>query len=85
MADCRELPEQEKRVETGVVRFGADWPGIFIRGDNAIFYAAVLERVLALCEKHNPPSVLLGVRRLPELLRSCDLRSGWPPDERGGD
>ena len=24
------------RVETGAVKFGDDWPGLFIRGDNAI-------------------------------------------------
>lgn len=35
------LPAQEKRVETGVVQFGEDWPGVFIRGDNAGHYAMV--------------------------------------------
>lgn len=31
----RTLPAQARRVETGPVRFGDDWPGYFIRGDNA--------------------------------------------------
>ena len=30
------------RVETGVVQFEDDWPGIFIRGDNATFIANLL-------------------------------------------
>jgi hypothetical protein len=35
----RHLPpptDGEGRVETGAVKFGDDWPGFFIRGDNAI-------------------------------------------------
>ena len=40
--EVRKLPEQEERVETGAVQFGEDWPGIFIRGDNAISYAMYL-------------------------------------------
>jgi hypothetical protein len=35
VAEIRKLPAQDKRVETGPVQFGEDWPGIFIRGDNA--------------------------------------------------
>jgi len=32
----RKLPYQEPRVETGPVRFGEDWPGLFIRGDECL-------------------------------------------------
>ncbi len=28
-----------ERVETGAVQFGKDWPGLFIRGDNAAWLA----------------------------------------------
>lgn len=31
----RELAAQEVRVETGAIQFGNDWPGLFVRGDNA--------------------------------------------------
>ncbi len=31
------------RVETGPVQFNDDWPGVFIRGDNAAYYAMMLE------------------------------------------
>jgi hypothetical protein len=38
--DVRELPHMTERVETGAVQFGSqDWPGVFIRGDNAFNYA----------------------------------------------
>jgi len=46
MTDIRVLPAQAERVETGPVQFGDDWPGVFIRGDNAGYYALVLKEVL---------------------------------------
>ena len=46
MEKIRQLPRQEKRVETGPVQFGNDWPGVFIRGDNAAYYAFTLRRFL---------------------------------------
>lgn len=44
----RKLPAQEARVETGAVQFGDDWPGIFIRGDDALYQAALLGDLAAL-------------------------------------
>ncbi|MEN8764135.1 MAG: hypothetical protein ABF290_17120 [Thiogranum sp.] len=44
MSKVRQLSEQTERVETGPVQFGDDWPGIFIRGDNAAHYALMLSR-----------------------------------------
>jgi hypothetical protein len=35
------------RIETGPIRFDDDWPGVFIRGDNAFYFAACLRDVLA--------------------------------------
>ena len=35
MGDVRRIPHDGERVETGAVQFGNDWPGLFIRGDNA--------------------------------------------------
>jgi hypothetical protein len=32
----RTLPGVEGRVETGAIQFGGDWPGLFIRGDDAM-------------------------------------------------
>lgn len=35
------------RAETGAMKFGDDWPGVFIRGDNAAYYAMNLKTVLS--------------------------------------
>lgn len=35
------------RPETGPMRFGCDWTGVFMRGDNAFNYANCLERILS--------------------------------------
>lgn len=41
------IPREDNntRVETGIVQFGNDWPGVFIRGDNAMGYALSLENL----------------------------------------
>lgn len=36
-----ERPEGN-RVESGVVQFGEDWPGVFIRGDEALALAHMI-------------------------------------------
>jgi hypothetical protein len=43
----RKLPAIDERVETGPIQFGEDWPGTFIRGDNAAYYVMCLEAVLS--------------------------------------
>lgn len=44
---ARKLPAQKgPRVETGVIQFGDDWPGVFIRGDAAFGYAIYLRTLL---------------------------------------
>ena len=49
------------RVETGAVQFGNDWPGLFVRGDEAIclaLYIGLLEPHLkALLETQRMSSV----------------------------
>ncbi len=44
--EVRVLPGVPERVETGAVQFGDDWPGVFIRGDNAGYYAMCLKSML---------------------------------------
>jgi hypothetical protein len=36
----------QTRPETGPMQFGDDWPGTFIRGDNAAYYALNLKTIL---------------------------------------
>jgi hypothetical protein len=47
----RILPEQAERVETGPLQFGPDWPGVFIRGDNAFGYRLSLEHAVSVLDK----------------------------------
>lgn len=42
-AEIRCVPAQDERVETGVVRFGDDWPGVFLRGDDAFDFFLTLK------------------------------------------
>lgn len=35
------------RPETGAMQFGDDWPGVFIRGDNAVHFAMHLQSAIA--------------------------------------
>ena len=37
--------DKKHRVETGAVRFGDDWNGLFIRGDDCIGLMVVLEKM----------------------------------------
>lgn len=39
-------PEGISRVETGALQFGDDWPGVFIRGDNACMLASSLASIV---------------------------------------
>ena len=67
-APVRELPSADPRVESGAVQFGDDWPGVFIRGDNAGYYAMSLAAVLdseALADLSViSRATLVGVQRL---------------------
>lgn len=36
------LPEGLERMESGPIQFGDDWAGVFIRGDNAIHMAMLM-------------------------------------------
>jgi hypothetical protein len=71
MEEIQSLPPQEKRVETGVVQFGDDWPGVFIRGDNALYYAFMLSH-----EKRDDWLSTAALKSLLDLLSSCNTHSG---------
>ena len=38
-------PTEGGRDESGAVQFGDDWPGLFIRGDNAMCIAMAIKRL----------------------------------------
>jgi len=82
MSELRNLPTQDQRIETGPTRFGNDWCGLFIRGDNAFAYAVYLEHVLLLLNPRSMNSMDViaegRVRELITKLRSCDHRTLKP-------
>lgn len=54
------IPDPGFRVESGPLKFGSDWAGLFVRGDNAASYADALRMLLdggggaiarAVCER----------------------------------
>lgn len=58
-ADLSQLPEPfaghaANRVETGALEINDDWPGVFIRGDNAMHYAITVRQVLAVLDAQDP-------------------------------
>jgi hypothetical protein len=72
--DVRMLPDMMERVETGAVQFGEqDWPGVFIRGDNAFHFAIHLRNIL---ENEGGPATMsrIVVQGLLDLLDSCIVK-----------
>jgi hypothetical protein len=45
MREVRLLPGEKMRVETGPVKFGGDWTGLFIRGDECFAILQSLKRI----------------------------------------
>lgn len=65
------------RPETGPVKFGEDWPGIFLRGKDAFFYLQAVEGALATLPAQTADPLNLvkqGLKGLADLLRSSDVR-----------
>lgn len=73
----QKLSEQEKRIETGIVQFGDDWPGIFIRGDSALHYSMHLEFIKQFLIKKeldfSERLILKSIDNLIEMFQSCDI------------
>jgi hypothetical protein len=72
------------RAETGVMQFEdeegrIDWPGVFIRGDNAAYYAMALRSVLGMVIVNSDPISTINVQGLIRLLESSDTRSDPNP------
>jgi hypothetical protein len=68
----------DRRLETGVVSCGDDWPGVFIRGDNALMkYAPAIRGLLA---GSSDPFHRAACEGLLRLLLSCETGSGAQPE-----
>lgn len=62
--DTRHLPEVPGRLESGPVQFGDDWPGVFLRGDNAAYYVMVLASSIESVPDPMARMALTGLQRL---------------------
>ena len=61
-----------ERPETGPMQFPDDWPGVFIRGDNALAYSHVLGRAVAALKDDDAVAALV-LQKLAGLLGSCGV------------
>jgi hypothetical protein len=76
--------KQSFSVRTGVVQFKGDWPGIFIRGDDALGRAHAIRAVLRQTEEAQTRARETGAStsewecliELAELLESCRVNDG---------
>lgn len=69
----RHFPEEKIRVESGPIQFGTDWPGVFLRGDNALYYANVLSEILAKLDNETIEDVFMiaSLEGLKNELSAC--------------
>jgi hypothetical protein len=65
------IPDGMTRVETGPLMFGDDWPGMFLRGDDALGYALYLDQAANRLEKADELGWMdaMFLRQFAELLR----------------
>lgn len=70
----RRLPAEDERVETGPIMFGDDWPGTFIRGDDAFLYLTALRRLM-LDNPDTDTLIVSALRGLLSDLESSDARN----------
>ena len=63
------------RAETGPMAFDGDWPGLFIRGDNALAFAGHLRAVVHYAKQAGRASALsvACAERLLNHLESCHV------------
>lgn len=61
-----------KRLETGPVKIGNDWTGIFMRGDNALATALYLRELLKATDSDQIDPILTAmIQGHIRLLESC--------------
>ena len=78
------LPGGSGRVPTGAIQFQDDWPGLFIRGDDAL---VLMARIRYLAKRLSPQSdpgiisVIFSLSKLADLIG----RSVKVPGEKSGE
>ena len=69
----RELLGVEPRVESGAIKFGSDWPGLFLRGDDAASLSCQIARIIALIKNSSANTSILDRLAIAELIALKDL------------
>ena len=70
------MPDGIQRVETGVIQFGDDWPGVYVRGDNALHMALLMRTAAqALRVSINDEISAAQLESYAEMVASCCRRS----------
>jgi hypothetical protein len=65
-----------QRPESGPMRFGEDWTGVFLRGDHAGPMAMILSKILDVIERGENPQMhdILFLKQLVRELADSDER-----------
>lgn len=66
-----------RRAETGPMRFGDDWAGVFVRGDTAAAIAMALRRLKDLDDKDKlPPEALIAIGNISRAFDGRHIEGG---------
>ena len=61
----RKFQQESERVESGAIKFGDDWPGLFLRGDDAFAHSLSIITVWEYLKNQNMPlTVYLAMLQL---------------------
>lgn len=68
-----ERDQNLERIESGPIQFGQDWPGVFIRGDDACYMSFNIFEILEMIKNGETPDpiTLIYLKDLGKLLGSC--------------
>jgi len=78
-----ESPAPDPRIESGPVTFGSDWPGLFLRGDDALHYAHQLQYFLDMVDENEVDAISLHyVRALLRDLLSVHVEDDKVPRQK---
>jgi hypothetical protein len=76
--------DKQTRPATGTMQFGDDWPGVFVRGEQALYYAmqlgVLLERLPEKEKEKVGVTLLSSIEDLSKIFGSCFAPSGAPKD-----
>jgi hypothetical protein len=62
------FPGGSGNVPTGALQFEADWPGLFIRGDDAGSLMIEIDQILAFAREKEAPVMARTLRRVRDII-----------------